>query len=498
MIASRFGSTTAALCAALALVVVAGAGCQGSSSISSSAPSESTQASVVAVDSSNSSTTAVTTDTLQRVENDRCAPSEAASEVVVWHALGNDSETELVELTDRFNALESGVTVRLERTGNYVETLALLASTSPDDRPDAILSDAKGLRSLYDSGLVITPAECPAASSFDDLLPVVSSSYSLDGVLQGFPFNVSVPVLVFDAALFRQAGLDPTAPPRTLDELGAAARQIVESGVAPHGFVAWDGYGPWFVTQYNSRVGELSGVPDNGRSGVSVAEVDFATERIVESYEWLRDRVDDGSALWIGGNPSGADDLARLVDRAGGAAMTVTTSASIGDLSRLLATGAFDDPVTGARPELAAAPMPGPGAGSLVGGGAFFLLETGDPGAASGAATFVSWLTDPAQHAEFAGFTGFSPIRRSETEQAVLQQAWSETPPLRVSFDVLAGLPADAVRAGPAWGAGADIDRILYETLTLVIEGADASTSLEQASEQTNDLLSIYNASVAE
>jgi sn-glycerol 3-phosphate transport system substrate-binding protein len=496
MIASRFGHAAAALCAALAMVVVAG--CQDSSSVSSSAPSDSTETSVPKADSSNSSTTTVAPDAAPQVQTDRCAPSVAESEVVVWHALGNDSETKLVELTDRFNALESGVTVRLEKTGNYVETLALLASTSPDDRPDAILSDVKGLRSLYDSGLVITPAECPGASSFDDLLPVVSASYSIEGVLQGFPFSVSVPVLVFDAALFREAGLDPTVPPRTLDELGTTAQQIVDSGAAPHGFVAWDGYGPWFVTQYNSRVGEVSGVPDNGRAGVAVAEVDFATERIVESYEWLRDRVDDGSALWIGGNPSGVDDLARLVDRAGGAAMTISTSASIGDLSRLLATGAFDDPVTGARPELASAPMPGPGEGSLVGGGGFLLLDTDDPGAASGAASFLSWLTDPVQHAEFAGFTGFSPIRRSEIEQVVLQQAWSETPPLRVSFDVLADLPADAVRAGPAWGAGVDIDRILYETLTLVIEGADARTSLERASEQTNELLRVYNASVAE
>ncbi len=492
MIGARFGRRSPLLCPALALMVLAG--CQDSENVPSSVP----DSVFAAPESSTSPSTTSGPASTVPTENSRCALSESELDVVVWHALSNDSEVKLVELTDRFNALGTGVTVRLEKAGNYAESLALLASTSPEDRPDAVLADVRGLRDLFDSGLVIAPEECPSASALDDLLPVISASYAIDGVVQSFPFNVSVPALVFDAALFRAAGLDPTQPPETLDDLGVAAQQIVDSGAAPHGFVAWDGYGPWFVTQYNSRIGELSGTPENGRRRGPVAEVDFAAPRTVESYEWLQARVDDGSALWIGGNPSGFDDLTRLADRANGAAMTITTSAAIGDLSRILATGAFDDPESGARPELAAAPMPGPGDGSLVGGGAFFLLDSGAPASAAGAATFISWLTDPVQHAEFAGFTGFSPIREAELDQASLQLAWSETPPLRVAFDVLVDLPGNAVRSGPAWGAGNDIDRLLYETLTSVIEGADARTSLERASDQTNGLLDVYNATVAD
>jgi len=425
----------------------------------------------------------------------RCADDELAAEIVVWHALSNDSETKLIELVDRYNAMGAGVTVELVRTGNYFESLARFASVS-DERPDLLMVDARGLRDLYDSGSVIPPIECSGASSLADLLPVIASTYSIDGVVQSFPFNVSVPALVFDAALFRAAGLDPAQPPRTLADLTVAAQQIVESGVAPHGFVAWDGYGPWLVTHHNSRIGELSGLPDNGRKVEPVTEVDFATPQIVESFEWLRARIEDGSALWIGGNPSGTDDLLRLVDDVGGAAMTVTTSAVVGDLSRVLAAGAFDDPATGVRPELAAAPMPGPGTGSLVGGGAFFVVDNGDPSRAGAAAALASWLTDPAQHAEFAAFTGFSPIREAELGEPVLQDAWAETSPLRVAFDVLADLPADAVRAGPAWGAGYEIDRLLFETLTAVVEGSDPLESLQLATDQANTLLEFYNATI--
>ncbi len=155
--------------------------------------------------------------------------------------------------------------------------------------------------------------------------------------------------------------------------------------------------------------------------------------------------------------------------------MTVTTSGAIGDISRLLASGAVDDAVTGRPPELGVRPMPGPGSGDRsVGGGAFVLLDSGDSSTAGAAASFVGWLSDPPQHAEFAGYTGFSPIRSTELDQPTLRAAWEAIPQLRVGFDELVDLPGDAIRSGPAWGAGFDIDRLLYETLTAVVENGDA------------------------
>ena len=486
-----------------AMVLAASAGCESNTdegvladAPASSAETASTPSSATVISSTNT----VAPDESVAVADSRCvAPSGGAQqEIAVWYAIGNDSEKKLIELTDRFNELATGVTVRLEKSGNYSETLRALGEAAPDDRPDALLTDVKGLRDIFDSGLVVTPNDCAAAgaSSMDDLLPVVASSYSINGVLQAFPYNVSIPVLMFDASLLRAAGLDPDEPPRTLEELSSTAQQIVESGVAPHGFVAWDGYGPWFVTQYNSRRGQLSGIPDNGREGEPVAKVDFASPEVVESFDWLRTEVETGRALWIGGNPSGTDDLLRLVDRADGAAMTITTSGAIGDIARLLGSGALDDPATGLPPELGVGPMPGPGSGALVGGGAFVLLDSGDAGRVGAASSFVSWLSDAPQHAEFAGYTGFSPIRSAELDQPTLRAAWEETPQLRVAFDELVDLSGDVVRSGPAWGAGFDIDRLLYETLTAAIENGGTLVRLRDATAQANSLLGVYNAGI--
>lgn len=429
----------------------------------------------------------------------RCAePAGESHDIVVWHALGNDSEQALLELTQRFNDLPSSVTVSLERLGNYDLTMDALAAVAPADRPDAVLLDSKGLRTLVDSGATVPVDDCVAAGllDLDGLLEVIEAAYTVDERLYAVPYNVSTPVLMYDGATFRAAGLDPATPPETLDDVRAASQQLVDSGAAPHGLIAWDGYGPWFVTQYASRRGELSGTPENGHTDRPIDRVDFATAENIASYQWLRDEVDTGRAVWIGGNPSGFDDLPRLIDREEGGAMTITTSGAIGDIARLLEAGSFDDPATGERPELGIAAMPGPGRGALVGGGAFFLLDSGDPARVGATATYLDWLAAPEQHAELASTTGFAPLRPREVDEPIVQEAWSKLPQLRVSYDLLVDLPGDFVHAGPAWGAGDDVNRVLYEAMTEVIEGGDATAVLTMATEQVNGLLAVYNRSV--
>ncbi|MEM8619430.1 MAG: extracellular solute-binding protein [Actinomycetota bacterium] len=414
----------------------------------------------------------------------RCTAPTAETPVVVWHALGNDSEQKLIELTDRFNGLGTGVTVALEKTGSYGATLALLADTPAADRPNAVLVDHRGIQDLALSGLVVPPGACDVDSG--SLLPVIEATYTLNGELLALPYNVSTPVLVFDETRFAAAGLDPANPPLTLDELSSASAQIVETGVAPHGLVAWDGYGPWFITQFNSRRGELSARPDNGRSGELTTSVDFGRPEVVESFEWLVDEVDSGRAVWIGGNASGVDDLFRLVADEDNAVMTLNTSGALGDLERLLTSGAF--PGT----ELGAGPLPGPGTGALVGGGAWWLIEQPDPADVGATMEFLSWLNAPEQHAEFAAFTGFSPITSAELEQPVLVDAWAEHPERRIAYDQLVDLPADIPRAGPVWGAGDDINRVMHESMTAVVEGTPAVDQLNRASERVTALLDAY------
>ena len=61
----------------------------------------------------------------------------------------------------------------------------------------------------------------------DNFLPnILSLAKTDDGKLIGLPYSVSVPVLYYNPEIFKQAGLDPSQPPHTWQEVVQAAKAI--------------------------------------------------------------------------------------------------------------------------------------------------------------------------------------------------------------------------------------------------------------------------------
>jgi sn-glycerol 3-phosphate transport system substrate-binding protein len=60
----------------------------------------------------------------------------------------------------------------------------------------------------------------------DQIIPAFLDYNTAGGTLWSMPFNNSMPVLYYNKDLFTSAGLDPTAPPKNLDELLADAQKL--------------------------------------------------------------------------------------------------------------------------------------------------------------------------------------------------------------------------------------------------------------------------------
>ena len=64
----------------------------------------------------------------------------------------------------------------------------------------------------------------------DNFLPnVLALAQTDDGKQIGVPYSISVPVLYYNPEIFKAAGLDPANPPKTWDEVKAAAKQIKDN-----------------------------------------------------------------------------------------------------------------------------------------------------------------------------------------------------------------------------------------------------------------------------
>ncbi|MGW0080973.1 extracellular solute-binding protein [Streptomyces sp. NPDC003393] len=93
-----------------------------------------------------------------------------------------------------------------------------------------------------------------------DIDPNVLGSLKHDGKLYGLPTSNYTMGLLINRKLFQQAGLDPDNPPRTWDEVRAAARKIagLGHGIAGYGEYSAANTGGWhFTAQVYSRGGEM-------------------------------------------------------------------------------------------------------------------------------------------------------------------------------------------------------------------------------------------------
>lgn len=418
--------------------------------------------------------------------------ADRAGELVMWHSLSNQAAGKLEELIDRYNATEPGPTVRLEQRGGIGELVGDLAATTAEDGPDLVLVDHKASKTLIDSGRALSLRSCAgSAAVVDDLVPIARAKYEYAGDVWAGAFGASVPVLMYNEARVAAAGLDPDDAPSDLPELTDAARAVVDSGAAEFGFVAYDGYGPWFIEHFNARLGQLTALLANGRGG-RIEELAIAETRLSDGFDWLVEEVESGRALWIRSNASGFDDILRLVADDGGAAFTISSSAAIGEVLRVLESGSFPGAVLGVSP------LPGPGAeGSLLGGNGIWNIDGGDADAAAASAEFIGWLMDAPQVAEFSAYTGYVPTVVGAVDDAELQAEWERKPQLRVSYDQVVDLPADPVWAGPLWGPGDAINTLLYQVLTAMVEdGADPLASLEVVEARAAELLEAYEQQV--
>jgi sn-glycerol 3-phosphate transport system substrate-binding protein len=431
----------------------------------------------------------VSVDSLPRGRCD--SESAPARRLLVWHPLGgSEAPAEFDRQVAAFETQHPEIPLDVERIADG-DLIGRLLTTPRDQWPDVLLSSPQTLRRLSDTQRVVLPEECAAtAAKASELLPVVRAAFSIDGAMQAVPYGVSTPLLWFDAAKFRAAGLDPARPPKTLDELSQASAGLVDSGASPRGLVVYDWFFLFLSQTEGVRSGSLLLEPDNGRS-VGTPKAVFDTPENRRIAQWIIDVTAEPHAVWIGGVPGGIEDLARLAVGDDRGAMTVHTSASLGDVFVQLDAGQFPDV------ELAAAPPPGLNASTegMVGGNGFVIFDNGDASMAGAASVFSGWMTEPARIAQLASVTGYAPSSVRAAEDPGLLTAWKERPVLRVPYDVLRTMPDGAGAAGISVGPSDEMNQLFWQLTTrLVDDRLDPAAALQQFDRDVDRLLGEYAA----
>lgn len=410
-------------------------------------------------------------------------------EITYWHSMNSANGETLQRLTDRFNASQKDVRVKLVNQTSYEDTLTKYrAALGGGTLPDLVQVQDVDARFVVDSRSVLPAQACIEATKFHtgDLVKRITDYYTIDGVLQAIPFTTSNPILYFNKKAFVAAGLDPADPPRTLDELRATAEKLKAANVAKYALSLKQD--AWYPEEWLAMAGELYANNGNGRKG-RATKVQFDSAKGLELARWLSGMARDGLAQLT--DPNNFDNLLSI--GSGTAVMTMDTSAALGTIMQVLGSGQYPNV------ELGAAFLPGPdgNGGTIQAGSANYIVKKSPPERQEAAWRFASWLTEAQQTAEWSAGTGYIPVRTSAIETQTIKDLWAETPEFKIAYDQITSGTDNLASAGPMIGPMSDVRDAVENALNAIFKGQDPTAAFKAAAKQANAAIEQYESRLA-
>ncbi len=441
-------------------------------------------------------TTSIAPDSLPDCPTDALATATGVTEITFWHSMSAALGEELVKLTDAYNAGQDKVKVNLVQ-GSYEETADNYYLASQGDRPDLVQLPEYQVQAMVDTASTVPVGKCIEASGYDTskFLPTAMAAYATQGVQWSIPFNISNPVLFYNKKAFAAAGLDPNVPPKSLDDVRAYSEKLISSGASKYGLALESGFdsgGGWYVEQWFCKAQEFYSDNNNGRSA-RATEVLFNAPTGVEVLTYLQSLLNDGLAINVGDNAqTGFDNLLKLADDKEPAAMTIATSASLGQVLTTLGGGQF--PNIGPD-DVGVGPMPGPDGlpGALIGGASLWPVDSGNDARTAATWDYITYLVGAQQQSQWAVATGYIPVRTDALELEPYKSTVATDSRFGVAYEQLLATPDAATSAGPVLGPLREVRAVLASAIAAIFDGADVATTLDAAATQANGLITDYN-----
>jgi sn-glycerol 3-phosphate transport system substrate-binding protein len=413
--------------------------------------------------------------------------------ITLWHWMPRANETALQGLVDTFNSSQRDVKVNLVNQIDWEATFQKYkAGLGTGDLPDIVQLQESDQQQMIDTQTVLPASVCAKADkySFSDFLPRVISYFTVQGTQYAMPFNTSGPVLFYNKKAFTAAGLDPNSPPKTLDEVRAAAEKLKANGVASPLGLKTD---PIFVEQWTAQDNRLFVNNGNGRKSRATKAV-FGGAGGLKIFSWLDGMVKDGLAATNADlGPSIYDDLLGI--RSGDHAMAFDTSAALGTIKTILDAG--DDP----NIELGVTPFPAPTSARKGGvfnqGGELFMVNKSAPAKQAAAWKFLKFLAEPENVTTWAIATGYIPIRQSSAASTEMQDYWAQNPGFKVAYDQLLSGRDTVATAGSVVGNNKGARDALRDAVnSMFLDGTSPRDALKKAVDSATAAIDDYNSRI--
>jgi multiple sugar transport system substrate-binding protein len=204
-------------------------------------------------------------------------------EITYWaRHTGHEYEADRA-LVEEYNRSQSKVHVRPLPVGYNLEKIATGIVTGTP--PDVMTVSNDMLTELAWQGAFMPLDRILAERGIleQDYFPACWRSGLVSGRLYGLALTCDSYLLLYNKGAFREAGLDPDQPPRTLAQLNAYADRLTTYG--PNGTIERMGFVPWIMWDHSMMYGWMFGGQWYDAKTRRVTPTDPA---IIRSLEWQR------------------------------------------------------------------------------------------------------------------------------------------------------------------------------------------------------------------
>jgi len=349
----------------------------------------------------------------------------AKIEIQWWHANTGFLGERITEIVKKYNSSQNDYEVKAVYKGGYPETLtAGIAAYRAKTQPHLIQVFEVGTQTMLSSGAIYPVYQLMKEQGIKidwaDFLGVVRSYYSQKGELYSMPFNSSTAILYYNRTIFKKAGLDPTKPPKTYEDIEKAAKACVTKGGAKVGFSAsWPSW--TLVENAHAWHDQPFSDMDNGFKGMATKlriNGDFGVKMWTLLTRWQK----EGIFTYAGRGSKGDQSVIN-----GEAAIGLASTALVGTLTK---TAKFDWG-TGNLPRMTGYPQ----GNSIIGGASLWVMKGKKAEEYKGVASFLAFLANPEQQAWWHAATGYLPVSKSALAALQKTDHFQRNPDMWTAFN---------------------------------------------------------------
>jgi sn-glycerol 3-phosphate transport system substrate-binding protein len=410
-------------------------------------------------------------------------PALATTEIQWWHAMSGQLGRQVEKLAADFNASQSEYRVVPSYKGNYTETVtAAIFAFRSRSQPAIVQVNEIGTATMMAAKGAIYPVFELMRDEVEPFtpgayLPAVTGYYAdIKGNLLSFPFNSSTPILYYNKNMFRDAGLDPEAAPKTWPEIGEAAKKLRDKGAVCGFTTSWPS---WIHVENLSAYHNLPlATKSNGFGGLDAVLVfnnPTVVHHVAQLSEWQTSKIFDYSGRAQSAEPRFQN---------GECGIFIGSSATRADIK---ANSKFDVGygLMPYWPDVAGAPQ-----NTIIGGATLWVLRDRPRAEYKGVAKFFSFLSKPEVQASWHQNTGYLPITRAAFELTRAQGFYDRNPGASISIEQITLKPPTENSKGLRLGSFVLIRDVIDDELEQAFAGKkSAQAAMDSAVERGNRLL---------